>query len=177
MELNLQNTLQNSIDTAIILRKLSGISKKNNNARRKMYIIFLLLSSILFILGFHSKVLFTAILSAVLILFSIINIIFANKINIYYYKRNVLKNYKIIGKQYNHNFLEPTNVKIKIENGYVEIESLDKITKYPLQDYVKYFKEERFHVFEFKNGKYIFINQEDLSDEKLKEFCKELENK
>ncbi|WP_191014204.1 hypothetical protein [Treponema zioleckii] len=177
MELNFKLTLQDSIDSAVIMRKLSNISKQNDRRRRIVYIFFLVVFLAFSIFAFRTRVIIGMIIPVIMVFVSCVNIIFADKLNVRSYKKAVLRNYKIISKQYNHNFLEPTNIKIKTENGFVEIESFEKIVKYPIQDYIKYFKEDRLHVFEFKNGKYIFINEKDLSDDMFEAFCKELENK
>ena len=177
MELKLKNTIQDTIDSAIIVRRLSGIEKKTTLRRRIIYVIYLIISSGLLFMTIKSKLLGTSIFTCVLLLTSCANIIFAKKINNRLYKKNVLKNYRIISKNYNHDFLEPTDFNLKIENGFVETETLGSITRYSLEDYIRYFCEDRFCIFEFKNGKYIFINTNDISKEQLEEVCKELEKK
>ena len=177
MELKLKNTIQDTIDSAIIVRRLSGIEKKTTLRRRIIYVIYLIISSGLLFMTIKSKLLGTSIFTCVLLLTSCANIIFAKKINNHLYKKNVLKNYRIISKNYNHDFLEPTDFNLKIENGFVETETLGSITRYSLEDYIRYFWEDRFCIFEFKNGKYIFINTNDISKEQLEEVCKELEKK
>ena len=177
MELKLKNTIQDTIDSAIIVRRLSGIEKKTTLRRRIIYVIYLIISSGLLFMTIKSKLLGTSIFTCVLLLISCANIIFPKKINNRLYKKNVLKNYKIISKNYNHDFLEPTDFNLKIENGFVETETLGSITRYALKDYIRYFCEDRFCIFEFKNGKYIFININDISKEQLEEVCKEFEKK
>ena len=174
MELKCKKTIQDTIDSTIIVRRLSGIEKKNTKQRQIIYTVFLLISIYLLFLGIKAKLLSTSIMSAILIIISCINIIFAKKINNRNCKKNILKNYKTISKNYNHDFLESTDLNIKIENGFIETETLGSITKYSTEDYIKSFTEDRFYVFEFTNGKYIFINKEDLPQELLEEFCKEL---
>ena len=54
---------------------------------------------------------------------------------------------------------------------YPEVASLGVITKYSLKEYIRYFAESYFYVFEFNNGKYLFMNKTDFSDtESLKNF-------
>ena len=177
MELKCKTTIQDVIDATIIVRRLSGIEEKNINQRRIIYLIFLLISICLLFMATKAKVYTTLIMSAILIVISFINIIFAKKINNKNFKKNVLKNYETISKNYNHDFLEPTDLNIKIENGFVETESLGSITKYPIEDFIRNFKEDRFSIFEFKNGKFLFINLKEITEDQLEEFCKELINK
>lgn len=174
MELKCKNTIQDVIDSTIIVRRLSGIEKKNTLQRRIIYIIFFLTSSYLLFLAIKPKLLCTSVMSAILIVISCINIIFAKRINNKNLEKNILKNYKTISKNYNHDFLEPTDLNIRIENGFVETESLGCITKYPVEDYIRNFKEDRFSIFEFKNGKYIFIDTKEITEDQIEEFCKEL---
>ena len=54
---------------------------------------------------------------------------------------------------------------------YPEDTSLGVITKYSLKEYIRYFAESYFYVFEFNNGKYLFMNKNDFPDtESLKNF-------
>ncbi len=177
MELKCKTTIQDVIDATIIVRRLSGIEEKNIKQRRIIYFIFLLISICLLFMAIKAKFYTTLIMSAILIVISFINIIFAKKINNKNFKKNVLKNYETISKNYNHDFLEPTDLNIKIENGFVETESLGSITKYPIEDFIRNFKEDRFSIFEFKNGKFLFINLKEITEDQLEEFYKELINK
>ncbi len=177
MEILSKNTLQDTIEAEIILRRLSGILERHNRRGRILYCGFLVLGVILFVWDLRLKLLFSTVPSVALVIASLVNIIFADRINRYYYKRSIKRNYKIVSKKYNYDFCEPTTVKIIIENDFVEVETLDQITKFYIKDYVRYFKEGRFYIFEFTNGKYIFIDIEDVSDDMLKEICSKLENK
>ena len=54
---------------------------------------------------------------------------------------------------------------------YPEDTSLGVITKYSLKEYIRYFAESYFYVFEFNNGKYLFMNKNDFPDmESLRNF-------
>ena len=177
MELKFKTTIQDSIDSEIIRRRLSGIEKRSNLRRRIPYIILLILSSCIFFLSIKAKMHATSTTAGIISLISVINIIFAKQINNYYLKKNAIRNIKIINKQYNYNFLEPIDCNIKIENEFVETEILGTITKYPINEYLRSFTEDRFIFFEFTIGRYIYITKENLSQDLLEKFCKTLESK
>ncbi|MGP1594368.1 MAG: hypothetical protein ACTTH8_03880 [Treponema sp.] len=171
MEIKTKSTFQEKIDTAIILRKLSGVLRKDNRKRRIIWSIFLL-AGVLYLhlaVGSNNKILLF--LSVILILLSLVNIIYANSINNKNIKKNIKRYYKIISKQYNYDFREPTDVTVKIDGDYLETESLGVVTKYKLKEYIRYFTELNFYIFEFNNGKYLFMNKECFpNEESLKNF-------
>ena len=67
MELKLKNTIQDTIDSAIIVRRLSGIEKKTTLRRRIIYVIYLIISSGLLFMTIKSKLLGTSIFTCVLL--------------------------------------------------------------------------------------------------------------
>ena len=91
MELKCKTTIQDVIDATIIVRRLSRIEEKNINQRRIIYLIFLLISICLLFMATKAKVYTTLIMSAILIVISFINIIFAKKINNCLYKKKCFK--------------------------------------------------------------------------------------
>ena len=87
MELKLKNTIQDTIDSAIIVKTLSGIEKKATLRRRIIYVIYLIICSGLLFMTIKSKLLGTSIFTCVLLLISCANIIFPKKINNRLYKK------------------------------------------------------------------------------------------
>ena len=171
MEIKVKSTFQEKTDAAIIARKLSGVLSKDNKKRRIIHMAFLLIGVLYLYIALRTNNNSLIFISSIMIVFCFVNIIFANKINIKNMKRNVKRYYKIASKQYNYDFTQPTDVTIKIDDDYLEVESHGVIQKYLLKEYIRYFVEMEFYIFEFKNGKYLFMNKEDFPNtESLKNF-------
>lgn len=171
MEIKTKSTLQEKMDVAIIIRKLSGMLSKDDKKRRIIYAVFFLIGLFYLYLSLRISAKDSVILSSILISFGLVNVIFANKINTKNIRRNVKKYYRTISKQYNYDFTQPAEVTLKIDGDYLEVASLGVITKYSLKEYIRYFAESYFYVFEFNNGKYLFMNKNDFPDtESLRNF-------
>ena len=171
MEIKTKSTFQEKMDAAIIMRKLSGMLSKDNKRYRIIYTVCFLIGLFDLYVSLRINGKSSVVLSSILIVFSSLNVIFANKINIKNIRRNVKRYYKTVSKQYNYDFTESTEVTIKIDGDYLEVATCGVITKYSLKEYVRYFAESYFYVFEFNNGKYLFMNKNDFPDmESLRNF-------
>jgi len=107
-----------------------------------------------------------------------IRAVFANIFLKKSYKSRLIKNLKkynaTVRQKYNIGDTYETTTEIK--DGYIESSSLGTITKYSLKDYVSKSENENFYIFEFTNGRYIFLKKENFpTKEKYDELVKEFE--
>ena len=160
IEIKESKSFDDTVEIAILLRKFSGLSARDARRRRGIYAVYFVLMLGFLYFSIRIKGLFGICLSGALAVFSLLNIIFAEKINNKNIRRNMERNFKVINKKYNRDFTEPQTSLTKIHDGIIEMESQDKVTKCFAKDYIKNWEEGRFYVLEFKNGSYIFFKKE-----------------
>lgn len=177
---------QDNIDISLELYELVGMTKKKLKKARAVWILNLVLGITMLVLGYsfykndQSDHLFFAIFFLLLGTFyffrSVFAIIFLKKS----YKARLIKSLK----KYNattrqrYNINDTYEVTTEIKDGYIETSSLGIITKYSLNDYVKKLENEKFYIFEFTNGRYIFFKKETFKDaDQYNELVKEIEQK
>lgn len=171
MELKSKSTFQDKVEIAVIIRKMSGVLNKDNKRRRIICGVFSAIGLLYLFSSIKFKNVFLFICSILIIIYGMLNIIFAEKINIRNIKRNVTRYYKIACKKYNYDFAQEMESTVRINDESVEVGTVDSITKYFLNDYVRSFTEGNYHFYEFKNGKYIIMSKDDFKNEEtLKAF-------
>ena len=173
---------QDNIDIALELYNLLGITNKKLRKSRILCCVNLALGIIMIILGFNffkqSESIFffpcfLLILGTVYVFRSIFGIIFLKRS----YKSRLIKGLKKYNEatRKKYNISDTHEVATEIKDGYIETSSLGTIVKYSLKDYVTKLENERFYIFEFTNGRYIFFKKETFENkEKYDELVKEI---
>ena len=177
---------QDSIDIQLELYNLAGMTSKKVRKARILWGVCLALGILMIVYGFKFHKLnksdylhlayFFFLLGIVYCFRSIFAIIFAKQ-NL---KSRIIKNFKkynaVARQKYNINETYESTTEIK--DGYIETSSLDTVTKFSLKDYVSKSENEKFYIFEFTNGRYIFFKKETFPNkEKYDELVNEIENR
>ena len=185
MQIREEISEQDSIDIGLESYNLTGMIKKKLFKARIMWFVVLALGIIMIIFGtsflktnnsdFAFLDIFLLFLGIVYCIRALFAIIFLKR----NYKSRMIKNmkkyYTTIRQKYNLD--ETYEVITEIKDGYIESSSLGTITKYSLKDYISKSENERFYIFEFTNGRYLFFKKEcfktqEAYDELVNEFEK-----
>ena len=184
MEIKENISEQDSIDIQLELYNLVGMTSKKVRKARILWFVCLVLGILMIVYGFKFYKLnksdyfayFLLLLGIVYCFRSIFGIIFAKQ----NFKSRIIKNlkkYNAVARQ-KYNINDTYESRTEIKDGYIETSSLDTVTKFSLKDYVSKSENEKFYIFEFTNGRYIFLKKETFPNkEKYDELVKEIEKR
>lgn len=176
IEIREEESFDMIMESSILLRKLSGLLSRDNKRRRIIYIVYFIFSLLLLNLAIKGNVFSTACLSGILAVISLLNIVFAEKINIRNIKRNIRRNYKTVNQKYDYDFTEPKTILTKVNEGVIEIEKQNSTVRYYAKDYIGIIDSEKFYILEFKNANYIFFSKDTFENaDAFNEVIKEIE--
>lgn len=163
IEININESLKDLEEQAVLSRKYLGLLKHDNKKRRIIYSLYLVFALFLLYWSFSIHYYNTVIVSGLVVIFGIYNIIYSQKINEKNIRRNFRRNFQLMSSKFSID--KGLNFTVKIYHDYLESISNNSTIKMEFKDYLNKYDEPDYYVIEFTQGRIIFLKKSAFENE------------